>query len=130
MSLQLVNPEGLPDPTGFSHAVVATGQSILYLAGQTGHHGDGSIELGLVAQFARALANVAACMDEAGFPPESLARMIIYTTDVAGYRDHGAPIGQAYRAVFGRHYPAMALIGVSELFDPAATIELVCTAVL
>jgi enamine deaminase RidA (YjgF/YER057c/UK114 family) len=56
--------------------------------------------------------------------------MTIYTTDVQGYRDNLVPIGAAYREVFGKHYPPMALIGVTELFDPEAVVELVCVAVV
>jgi enamine deaminase RidA (YjgF/YER057c/UK114 family) len=54
--------------------------------------------------------------------------LTIYTTEVDGYRESLGPIGAAYRDVFGRHYPAMALFGVRELFDPEAKIELVAVA--
>ncbi|HSJ36307.1 MAG TPA: RidA family protein [Acidimicrobiia bacterium] len=126
---RIINPPGLPEPVGFSHAVAAEGSRVLYVSGQTGHRADGSIDDDLLVQFRQALAAVARCMEEAGFPPESLARMVIYTTDVAAYRNSLGPIGSAYREVFGRHFPAMALFGVTELFDPAARIELVATAV-
>lgn len=126
---RLVNPAGLPAPVGFSHAVEATGERVLYVAGQTGQREDGSLAGDLVDQFGQALRNVAACMEEAGFPPESLVRMLVYTTDVSAYRAALEPLGKAYREVFGRHYPAMALLGVSELFDPQAQVELVATAV-
>lgn len=123
-----VNPDGLPQPVGFTHAVVAKGKRVLYVAGQTGRRADGSIDGDLVGQFRQALAAVATCMGAAGFPPETLVRMDIYTTDVAGYRNSLGPIGVAYREVFGRHFPAIALFGVTELFDPETQIELVCTA--
>lgn len=125
---RIVNPEGLPEPVGFSHAVESDGSRVLYVAGQTGHRADGTLDDGLVDQFRQALAAVARCMEEAGFPPESLTRMTIYTTDVGSYRNSLEPIGAAYREVFGRHFPAMALFGVAELLDPAAKVELVCTA--
>src|SRR5690606_12570503 len=127
---RIVNPQGLPEPVGFSHAVATDGSRVLYVAGQTGRRADGSIDDDLVAQFRQALAAVAACIEEAGFPPESLARMVIYTTDVATYRNSLGPIGAAYRELFGRHFPAMALFGVAELFEADAHIELVATAVM
>lgn len=127
---RLINPEGLPAPVGFAHAVEATTGRTLYVAGQTGHRGDGSIADGLVDQFRQAVENVAACLDEAGFAPDSLVRLHIYTTVVEEYRHALGPIGEAYRDVIGRHYPAMALFGVAELFDPAAKVELVATAVM
>lgn len=127
--IRLLDPDGLPPAVGFSHAVVATGQRILYVAGQTGHRPDGSIDADLVDQFRQATRNVAICLEAAGFPTDSVARLVIYTTHVAEYRSALEPIGEAYREVFGRHYPAVALLGVAELFDPAARVELVCTAV-
>jgi enamine deaminase RidA (YjgF/YER057c/UK114 family) len=127
---RLINPDDLPEPRGFSHAVASDGERTLWVAGQTGDLADGTLPEGLVDQFRQALANVTACMTEAGFPPDSLVRMVIYTTDLGAYRRSLTPLGEAYRQVFGRHYPAMALIGVTELFDPAAKVELVCTAVL
>lgn len=127
---RLVNPEGLPDAVGFAHAVEASPGRTLYVAGQTGHRADGSIADGLVDQFGQAVANVAACLEGAGFSPETLVRLHIFTTVVEEYRRSLGPIGEAYREVFGRHYPAMALLGVSELFDPVAKVELVATAVM
>ena len=67
---------------------------------------------------------------EAGGDPTDLVSMTIFTTDVPGYRESLGPIGEAYRHVFGKHFPPMALIGVAELFDPKAKVELVCTAVV
>jgi len=128
--IRLVNPDELSPPRGFSHAVDSAGERTLWVAGQIGDRPDGTLDEGLVDQFRRALANVATCMDEAGFPPDSLVRMMIYTTDLAGYRSNLGALGEAYREHFGRHFPAVALLGVSELFDPAAKVELVCTAVL
>ncbi|HJR93389.1 MAG TPA: RidA family protein [Acidimicrobiia bacterium] len=127
---RLVNPDDLPEPRGFSHAVESDGDRTLWIAGQTGELADGTLPEGLVDQFRQALANVEACLDEAGFPTDSVVRMVIYTTDLGAYRRSLAPLGEAYRQVFGRHYPAMALIGVTELFDPAAKVELLCTAVV
>jgi enamine deaminase RidA (YjgF/YER057c/UK114 family) len=127
---QFLNPEGLAPARGFSHgALVAEGRT-LHIAGQTGHHRDGSIDDGLVEQFDRACQAVAEVIAEAGGEPGDLVSLTIYTTDIAGYRDYLSPIGEAYRAVFGKHYPPMALIGVTELFDPEAKVELVGVAVV
>jgi len=41
----------------------------------------------------------------------------------------GKTVGEAYRRHFGRHYPAMALLEVSRLFDPEAKVELMAIAV-
>jgi enamine deaminase RidA (YjgF/YER057c/UK114 family) len=125
-----VNPETLPPPTGYSHATVAAPGTTVYLGGQTGHRRDGSIAEDLVEQFDQAASNVAEALRAAGGSPEHLVRMVIYVTDLAAYRASLGTIGQAYRRHLGKRYPAMALIGVSELFDAAAKVELVGVAVI
>ena len=127
---QFLNPEDLAPASGFAHGALSGAGRTLYIAGQTGHYQDLTVDDRLLAQFAQACRSVAAVIEEAGGEPEDLVSMTIYTTDLQGYRDHLGPIGAAYRDVFGKHFPAMALIGVSELFDPAAKVELVCIAVV
>ena len=90
----------------------------------------GSIDGDLVEQFGAACESVAKVVGEAGGEPTDIVSMTIYTTDIEGYRDRLGPIGERYRKVFGRHFPPMALFGVSELFDPNAKVELVCVAVV
>jgi enamine deaminase RidA (YjgF/YER057c/UK114 family) len=126
----LFDPEGMPPAVGFSYGAIAARGRLLHVAGLTGHEADGSIADDLVEQFANACESVARVISEAGGDPSDLVSMTIYTTDIEGYRSRLGPIGEAYRAVFGRHYPPMALLGVSELFDPKASVELVCVAVV
>jgi enamine deaminase RidA (YjgF/YER057c/UK114 family) len=123
-------PDGLAPARGFSHGVIASDGRVVHIAGQTGHHADESIDQSIVDQFGRACEAVAAVITEAGGEPGDLVSLTIYTTDVAGYRDNLGKMGEAYRVVFGRHYPPMALIGVAELFDPQALVELVGVAVV
>ena len=127
---QLLNPEGMSPARGFSHGALPTRGNTLYIAGQTGHHEDSTLDLELVDQFAQACRSVVGVIAAAGGEPTDLVSMTIYTTDLQGYRESLEPIGAAYREVFGKHYPPMALIGVSELFDPEALVELVCVAVI
>jgi enamine deaminase RidA (YjgF/YER057c/UK114 family) len=126
----LFDPDGLPPARGFSYGAIAAEGRTLHIAGITGHREDGSIDPDLVEQYGAACRSVARVITEAGGDPGDLVSMIIYTTDVDGYRANLSPIGERYREVFGRHYPPMALIGVERLFDPAALVELVCVAVV
>ncbi len=130
MNHRLINPEGLPPPIGFSYGALPGDGRTLYIAGVTGYQSDGVLATGLVAQFSGACSMVAAVIDEAGGAPSDLVSMTIYTTDVAAYKASLRELGRAYQAVFGKHYPPMALIGIAELFDPAALVELVCVAVV
>ena len=127
---RLINPDTLPPPRGYSHAVVAATGTVVALAGQTGNRADGTIEDDLVRQFDQAARNVAEALRAADGRPEHLVQLLIFVTDVAEYRDHREEVGEAYRRHLGRHFPAMALVGVSELVDPRARVEIVGLAVV
>jgi enamine deaminase RidA (YjgF/YER057c/UK114 family) len=128
---ELVNPQELSPPVGFSHAVVAAPGRTVYLGGQTAHGPDGRLSgRTLVEQFDAAAANVVTALAAAGAAPEHLVSVTIYTTDLAAYRWSLRELGEVYRRHLGRHYPAMALFGVGGLLDPEALVELVCTAVV
>jgi enamine deaminase RidA (YjgF/YER057c/UK114 family) len=125
-----VNPPSLAAPSGFSHAVVATGTTV-FLAGQTGMDAEGRIVGGgLVAQFEQALANLLAALGEAGGSPSDLASMTIYIVDMDDYRAQAREIGRVWRRLAGTDYPAMAGIGVSRLWDVEALVEVQGFAVL
>ncbi len=124
MSLDRVNPGELSAPSGFSHAVRATGTSRIYLAGQTALDRDGRITgQTVVEQFEQALGNLLTALRAAGGKPSDLASLTIYLVDLEDYRAHGAEIGAVWRRLVGRHYPAMAAVGVARLWDPDALVE-------
>jgi enamine deaminase RidA (YjgF/YER057c/UK114 family) len=129
MSHRIVNAPGLAEPVGFAHAVVA-GRTV-YLGGQTAQGPDGAI-VGdtLVAQFDVAAGNVVTALTAAGGAPEHLVSLIIYTTNMESYRSSLKELGPVWRKHFGRHYPAVALLGVATLFDADAKVELIGTAVI
>ncbi|MEE1756480.1 RidA family protein [Streptomyces sp. SP18CS02] len=131
MSLERINPAELSPPTGFSHAVTATGSRLVFLAGQTALDPDGKV-VGetLTEQFGTALANLLAALRAAGGTPADLARVTVYATDVAEYRARAAEIGRVWRSLAGRDYPAMAVIGAVRLWDEQAMVELDGVAVL
>ena len=118
----IVNPPELPEPVGFAHAVVAGGA--VYLGGQTGEGAS------LVEQFDSAAGKLVTALRAAGGEPERLVSLVVYTTDIEDYRASRAELGKVWRRHFGRRYPAMALMGVSALFEPDARVELMGVAVL
>ncbi|MFF3214864.1 RidA family protein [Streptomyces sp. NPDC002886] len=131
MSLERINPEELSPATGFSHAVVASGGRLVFLAGQTALDGAGKVVgATLPQQFEQALTNLLAALAGAGGSPADLARVTVYAVDVAGYRDCAPELGRIWRRLAGRDYPAMAVVGVVRLWDEAALIELDGLAVL
>ena len=119
MTLERINPEALARPSGFAHAVRATRTVTVHLAGQTAMDADGRI-VGrtVVEQFEQALGNLLTALRAAGGRPEHLASLTIYIVDVPDYRAHAREIGQVWRRLAGRDYPATAstvpsVIGVS-----------------
>ncbi|MEU4981770.1 RidA family protein [Streptomyces sp. NPDC021969] len=131
MTAERVNPPQLSPPTGFSHAVVATGTRVVFLAGQTALDTDGKVTGDtLPAQFEQALTNLLTALRAAGGAPADLARVTVYATDVAAYRAHAAELGRTWRELAGRDYPAMAVVEVVRLWDERALVELDGFAVL
>jgi enamine deaminase RidA (YjgF/YER057c/UK114 family) len=130
MSLDRVNPPALARPSGFSHAVVATGTTV-HLAGQTALDASGVIVGdGVVAQFEQALGNLLTALAAAGGSPADLVALTVYIVDMDDYKAHAREIGRVWKRLVGTDYPAMAGIGVSRLWDVEALVEVQGTAVL
>lgn len=120
---RIVNPPELGVPSGFSHAVVSSG-TIVHLAGQIGAGAT------LVEEFDHAAGRLVAALRGAGGQPADLVSLQVFVTDVAAYKEALPAIGEVWRKHFGRHYPAMGLFGVTELFEADARVELMGVAVL
>ncbi|HTX08979.1 MAG TPA: RidA family protein [Solirubrobacteraceae bacterium] len=123
MAHLIVNPPELGTPSGFSYAVVADGRTV-HLAGQIGT-GES-----LVEQFDQAAGNLLIALRAAGGEPEDLVSLQVFVTDVPAYKDSLPGLAGVWRRHFGRHYPAMGLFGIRELFEPWALVELMGVAVL
>jgi len=128
----IINPEALGAPRGWNNGMVARAPGrMLFIAGQTARDDSGKVaEADFVSQFDRALANVLTVLRAAGGTPEDIGRLTIYITDVGRYRGNLKPLGEVYRRLMGRHYPAMALVEVKSLVDERAMVEIEATAVL
>ena len=122
-------PEGWPRPSGYSNGIEADGRQV-FVAGMIGWDADGTFPDGMAAQLAQALRNTVAVLAEAGAGPQHVVRMTWYVTDLGAYRENLRDIGAAWREVMGRHFPAMAVVGVTGLVEPSALIEIESTAVV
>ena len=131
MGVERINPGGLAPASGFSHAVTASGGRLIFLAGQTAQGADGRIEGGSVMhQFERALGNLLLALRAAGGAPGDLVSLTLYLVDLEDYRAHAREAGEVWRRLAGRDYPAMAAIGVAQLWDPEALVEMQGVAVV
>ncbi len=126
MNPERIDPPELGRPSGFSHAVhVRAGTDLVFLAGQTALDAGGRIVgASVVEQFERALRNLLAALRAAGGQPGQLCSVTVYIVDIDDYRAHAKQIGAVWRALVGEHYPAMAAVGVSRLWDADALVEL------
>ncbi|HEX5706081.1 MAG TPA: RidA family protein [Pyrinomonadaceae bacterium] len=132
MSFHVINPASLGRPRGYSNGLLTPpGVRLLFVAGQIGwDENQRLVGPDFVEQFDRALRNVLAVVAEAGGAPGSLARLTVYVTDKEEYRARTAELGERWRALLGRHYPAMALVEVKGLLEDGAKVEIEATAVL
>jgi enamine deaminase RidA (YjgF/YER057c/UK114 family) len=124
-----VNPTELAPARGYSHATVA-GDTV-WVGGQVGSDATGRIVEpdDIVAQYSRAIQNVAFALRAAGFAPEDTVKLTYYVTDIKAYRENRSALGAAYRKFFRTDYPASTLIEVKSLVDPDALVEIDAMAV-
>jgi enamine deaminase RidA (YjgF/YER057c/UK114 family) len=117
--IQPVNPPSLMKPAGFSHGVEVKDGRLLFVAGQVAKDAGGALVGAgdVVAQFRKACENLREVVSAAGGHMSDVAKMTIYVLDVPGYKARLRELGHAYRDLFGRHYPAMTLVGARDLFD-------------
>jgi enamine deaminase RidA (YjgF/YER057c/UK114 family) len=126
---KIVQPDGWPAPKGYVNGVVATGRTV-WIAGQIGRDAAGRFAADLTGQIELALGNVAVVLAAAGATPEHIVRMTWYVVDIADYDGKQRDIGEAYRRVMGRNFPAMTMVEVRRLVERAALVEIEATAVL
>jgi enamine deaminase RidA (YjgF/YER057c/UK114 family) len=128
---EIITSPDLPAPVGYAHAVVAVAGRTVHLGGQTAQTTDGSIAgATIVEQFDLAARNLVTALAAAGGQADDLVSLQVFVTDLAAYRASMRELGAVWRAHFGRRYPAMAVLGVTGLFDPAALVELAGVAVI
>ncbi len=128
--MQLLHPKHWAKAKGFSNGVAAEGR-LVFVAGQVGWNARQEFESDdFVAQVEQALGNIVAVLAEAGAAREHLVRLTWYVTDKRDYLSRLGEVGQAYRRIIGRHFPAMALVQVVALVEDRAKVEIEATAVI
>lgn len=127
---EVLQPDDWVKPIGYSNGIVATGRQV-FVGGQIGWNGQGKFESDdFAAQTAQALRNIVRVLAEAGGGPEHIVRMTWYIVDKKEYLANLKGVGQAYRDIVGRHYPAMAMVQVAALIEDRAKVEIEATAVI
>jgi enamine deaminase RidA (YjgF/YER057c/UK114 family) len=122
-------PEGWPVPRGYANGMVAQGR-VLVTGGLVGWDAQGVFAEGFLAQLRQTLLNIKAVVEAGGGRVEDIVRLTWYVTDIGAYRASLKEMGPVYREVLGRHFPAMAVVGVTALVEPEALVEIEATAVI
>ena len=132
MEKTIINPFGLARPRGFSHGILVTSGSLLFLAGQTGSDAGGRIIApgDLVAQYEQALRNLNLVIEAAGGKMQDIVKINIFVRDRDNYLAHLKPLGTVHKSFFGDYYPATALFEISRFFQDEALIEIEGMAVI
>jgi enamine deaminase RidA (YjgF/YER057c/UK114 family) len=130
--LERLQPAGWPRPKGYANGLrVPAGCDLVFVAGQIGWDArEQLVAAEFAPQFEQALRNCVAVVAAAGGGPADIVRLTVYCVDVEEYRAALEAVGQAWRAVMGRHFPCMALVQVAGLLEPGARVEIEATAAL
>ncbi|MCZ7535277.1 MAG: RidA family protein [Acidimicrobiia bacterium] len=132
MALEKLDPTGVHEPQGYSHAVIATGTRTVYTAGQVGVDAGGRLvgDGDLQAQSAQAFANLRTGLEAAGATLADVAHLRIYVVGMTP-DSLGPVVGGALEAV-GADFPVTAatMIGVASLIEAGALIEVEAVAVI
>ena len=128
--MKILQPPGWARAKGFSNGIAASGK-LVFIAGQVGWTGEGEWKArDFAGQFRQALANILEVLAQANGKPEHIVRLTWYVLDKREYLSSLKAVGQAYRELMGRHYPAMAVVQVSGLVEDEARLEIEATAVV
>ncbi len=127
---QPLHPKHWTPAKGFSNGVAAEGR-LVFVAGQIGWNARQEfVSDDFVAQVEQTLRNIVEVLAEADAQPQHIVRLTWYVLDKKEYLARLREVGQAYRRVLGRHFPAMTLVQVVALVEDRAKVEIEATAVL
>ncbi|MFT5349690.1 MAG: enamine deaminase RidA (YjgF/YER057c/UK114 family) [Planctomycetota bacterium] len=128
--MQILQPKSWPKPKGYSNGILAKGE-LIFVGGQIGWDENETFPSADFAEQVRlALNNTLTILKEAGANAEHIVRMTWFITDKQEYLSSVKAVGQVYREVMGRHFPAMSMVQVLALIEDEAKVEIETTAVI
>ena len=132
MPFELFNPAGLEPPVGYAHVAKITGGTVVHVAGQAPFDVKGQVvgKGDFLAQFTQVMSNLKTAIEAVGGKPDQYAVLTIYVTELEAYWNNTKALGAAYRAVFGKHFPAVTLFVVKRLYNRYCLLEISGVAVI
>ena len=130
MGHEIIHPEGWAPAKGYANGVM-TPEGHLFVGGQIGWTANQVFEThDFIGQMEQALRNILAVVEAAGGGAEHITRLTWYVTDKREYLARQREVGEAYRRVLGRHFPAMTMVIVAGLVEDEALVEIEATAAI
>lgn len=128
MGLKTIHPEGWAPALGYANGMLAE-DGTLHIGGQIGWNSQKVFEShDFIGQMTQVLQNIREIVEAAGGQPSDIARLTWFVKSKSEYLAHQREVGQAYRSVLGRHFPAMSLVVVADLVEDEALLEIEATA--
>ncbi|MBI1729184.1 RidA family protein [Candidatus Acetothermia bacterium] len=128
--MKILQPKEWLRPSGYSNGIEAEGK-VIFVAGQVGWNAKQQFESDdFVDQVRQTLKNVLAVLKESRAGPENITRLTWFIVDKREYKARSREVGEVYRELLGKHFPAMTLVEVSALLEDGAKVEIEATAVL
>ena len=130
MTHKTIQPDGWAAPKGYANGVL-TRDGHLFVGGQVGWTSDQIFESGsFIGQMEQALKNIMAVVETAGGTAADITRLTWFVIDKRDYLAHQREVGETYRKILGRNFPAMSLVVVADLVEDGALLEIEATAVV
>jgi len=121
--MKIINPESLPKPVGYNHAIRAG--SLIFISGQIGYDHTGKVRTkNFAAQFQRTIENILTVIKKAGSKPEKIVKLTIFVKDKKEYVKSRRKIKDIYQNLMGRYYPSVTLVVVKDLLEKNAQVEI------
>ena len=124
--IERINPEGMTQPTNYSHLVKH--DDLMFIAGQVATDGDGNVvgENDMSAQLRQVLENIKYVLASEGADFSNVVKINIFTTDVDALREAYGPMRNEY---FGDDAPASTLVQIERLARPVFMVEIEAIAI-
>ena len=128
MKPEVIQPDGWQQALGYSNGMLMP-DGTLHVGGQIGWDGNKVFATGgFIPQMEQALQNIADIVRAAGGEVSDVGRLTWFVKDKAEYMAHQREVGQVYRRIFGKHFPAMSMVVVNDLVEDEALVEIEATA--
>ena len=128
MTNTVIQPDGWAPAKGYANGVL-TPDGTLYIGGQIGWTAEQKFEShDFIGQMEQALRNIVDVVEAAGGAIEDITRLTWFVIDKKEYMARQRDVGEVYRRVLGRHFPAMSMLIVAGLVEDEALLEIEATA--